>query len=327
MIGRFDFSPEVSQHWSSEEDFLSLQALDFRAWADGLRARFEVNANAALPVGDGPLGVLCEAMRYAVMGGGKRVRALLVYGAGALTDAPAKALDETALAVEYVHAYSLVHDDLPCMDNDTLRRGKPTAHVRFGVAEAMLAGDSLQPEAFERLQATELSAAQISALTFALARASGARGMCGGQMIDLMSVGRRIDLATLRQMHRLKTGALISASVRMGALCGEPSRFAVLEEDLGAYSAALGLGFQVVDDILDVTASTEELGKTAGKDEAADKPTYVSLLGLDRARELAQQCEDEALGALARMKKLPEASAGGIRRLEELSHYVIRRTH
>ena len=231
------------------------------------------------------------------------------------------------MAVEYVHAYSLVHDDLPCMDNDTLRRGKPTAHVKFGVAEAMLAGDSLQPEAFERLLSTGLPAAQINALTLALARASGARGMCGGQMIDLESVGERIDIDVLRQMHRLKTGALISAAVRMGALCGDPARFAALEADLGQYSAAIGLGFQVVDDILDVTASTEELGKTAGKDEAADKPTYVSLLGLEKARELAAQCEAQALGALSHMKALAEAEALGIQRLEELSHYVIRRTH
>lgn len=327
MIGQFDFCLNAPERWSSDEAYQALSTLSFHDWAEALRGRFEFNADAVLPKGEGPLGLLCEAMRYAVMGGGKRVRALLVYGAGALTAAPAKALDEAALAVEYVHAYSLVHDDLPCMDNDTLRRGKPTAHVRFGVAEAMLAGDSLQPEAFERLLSTGLPAAQINALTLALARASGARGMCGGQMIDLESVGERIDIDVLRQMHRLKTGALISAAVRMGALCGDPARFAALEADLGQYSAAIGLGFQVVDDILDVTASTEELGKTAGKDEAADKPTYVSLLGLEKARELAAQCEAQALGALSHMKALAEAEALGIQRLEELSHYVIRRTH
>ncbi len=308
-------------------DFQALSALDFESWAAALRARVEQKADAALPrPSGGALDTLFEAMRYAVMGGGKRVRALLVYGAGTLAAAPAAALDEAALAVEYVHAYSLVHDDLPCMDNDTLRRGKPTAHVKFGEAAAMLAGDSLQPEAFERLAMTGLSDAQVNALTRTLARASGAHGMCGGQMIDLASVGRRISIDTLRQMHRLKTGALISAAVRMGALCGDPARFAVLEDDLSSYSAALGLGFQVVDDILDVTASTAELGKTAGKDEASDKPTYVSLLGLDEARALAGRCGDEAIAAVARMRARPEAAREGLQRLEELSRYIIRRT-
>lgn len=308
-------------------EMVSVSDLDFDQWAEALRSRFEDNAQKALPVEDGPLGTLCEAMRYAVLGGGKRVRALLVYGAGLVTDAPIKALDETALAVEYVHAYSLVHDDLPCMDNDTLRRGKPTAHVKFGEAQAMLAGDSLQPEAFERLAQTELSDAQINALTFCLARASGLRGMCGGQMIDLSSVGRKIDIDTLRRMHELKTGALIGASVRMGALCGNPRLYELVQEALEDFSAAMGLAFQVVDDILDVTADTAVLGKTAGKDLAADKPTYVSLLGLEQARALASQCEERALGALERIENCSDIEKTTCRRLRELARYVIGRNH
>ena len=308
-------------------EILSLSDLDFGQWAEALRRRFEDNAQRALPVGDGPLGKLCEAMRYAVLDGGKRVRALLVYGAGLLTQAPIKALDEAALAVEYVHAYSLVHDDLPCMDNDVLRRGKPTAHVKFGEAQAMLAGDSLQPEAFERLAQSGLPDAQINALTFCLARASGLRGMCGGQMIDLSSVGQKIDIDTLRRMHELKTGALISASVRMGALCGNPCLYDRAKQLLEDYSTALGLAFQVVDDILDVTADTAVLGKTAGKDVAADKPTYVSLLGLEQARALASQCEERALGALERIENCSDIEKTTCRRLRELARYVIGRNH
>ena len=297
----------------------------YESWARALRERFEENARRALPSCEGPLGTLCEAMRYAVLGGGKRVRALLVYAAGEATGAPVKALDEAALAVEYVHAYSLVHDDLPSMDNDTLRRGKPTAHVKFGEAIAMLAGDSLQPEAFERLLNTGLSEVQMNKLTFLLARASGPRGMCGGQAIDLLSVGRRIDHATLRQMHEMKTGALISAAVKMGAVCGEPQRYEALSPLFDQYASALGLGFQMVDDILDATAATEELGKTAGKDEAADKPTYVTLLGLEKTRELAGALLNEGRAACTALASRPEANSEGASRLLGILNYVFGR--
>ncbi|RYF72506.1 MAG: polyprenyl synthetase family protein [Comamonadaceae bacterium] len=275
-----------------------------------------------------PVG-LGEAMRYAVLDGGKRLRPLLVLAASEavrpLADADARAgLDEAALraacAVELIHAYSLVHDDLPCMDNDVLRRGKPTAHVKFGEAEALLAGDALQALAFELLVPDDASIpARVQArLARLLAGAAGSHGMAGGQAIDLASVGVQLDETQLQQMHRLKTGALLQGSVEMGAACaGE------LPEATGAalrgYGAALGLAFQVVDDILDVVADSQTLGKTAGKDAAADKPTYVSLLGLDGARARAQDLLTQALQALA-SAQLPDTAA-----LRALAHMVVDR--
>ena len=276
-------------------EILSLSDLDFGQWAEALRRRFEDNAQRALPVGDGPLGKLCEAMRYAVLDGGKRVRALLVYGAGLLTQAPIKALDEAALAVEYVHAYSLVHDDLPCMDNDVLRRGKPTAHVKFGEAQAMLAGDSLQPEAFERLAQSGLPDAQINALTFCLARASGLRGMCGGQMIDLSSVGQKIDIDTLRRMHELKTGALINAACVTGVIAGGGTQAQI--QAAGTFAGALGMAFQIRDDMLDVIGDAKELGKAVGVD--GKKNTFVRLYGLEKCEQLVQKYTDVAIQALS----------------------------
>ncbi len=300
---------------------------NFDSWAEQLRAHFEDVAGAALPQKQGRLQTLYEAMRYAVLGGGKRVRALFVYAAGSLTAAPLSVCDEAAIAVEFVHAYSLVHDDLPCMDNDVLRRGKPTSHVQFGYAEAMLSGDALQPEAFRRLTQLPLEPSQIVHLIAELAVASGPQGMCGGQMIDLQSVGQSIDLATLRQMHRMKTGALIRASVRMGALCGDKELCSAFYEDLTLYAERLGLAFQVIDDILDATADTAVLGKTAGKDEHDNKPTYVSLLGLEKARELAQGCARDAAQCLERIEASGKVRAGATKPLSWMIDFVVDRDH
>ncbi len=270
----------------------------FDRWAADKRSHFEAAADAALDARTGSLAVLTEAMRYAVLGGGKRMRALFVYAAGELTRARAGDLDELAMAVEFVHGYSLVHDDMPAMDNDVLRRGKPTAHVKFGEAVAMLAGDALQPEAILRIARTQVPADVKVRLMTELALASGRDGMCGGQAVDLLNVGKHLDEAALRRMHSLKTGALISASVRLGALAGAPALFEAAHGELERYSAALGLAFQVIDDILDVTADTATLGKTTGKDDASDKPTFVSLMGLEAARSLAGSLREEAQAAL-----------------------------
>ena len=217
----------------------------FDAWANAWRVRFEEAAERALPLKSGPLAGLQEAMRYAVLDGGKRVRALLAYAAGEVTGADPSHTDKAALAVEFVHAYSLVHDDLRCMDNDLLRRGKPTCHVKYGVAQAMLAGDALQPEAFKQLVSPELGAQTSVALVAELTLASGADGMCGGQMIDLQHVGQTMDIDLLRMMHAMKTGALIRSAVRMGAMCGDPRVFASLDADLTVYADRMGLAFQM----------------------------------------------------------------------------------
>jgi len=248
---------------------------------------------------------LGEAMRYAVLDGGKRLRPLLVLAAREAVAHGKKdvALDEAALraacAVELIHAYSLVHDDMPCMDNDVLRRGKPTVHVQFGEASALLAGDALQALAFELLTPdnTQIEPAKQAHLCRLLARAAGCSGMAGGQAIDLASVGLQLTEDQLREMHRLKTGALLQASVTMGGACGDPTP--ATQAALQSFGAAIGLAFQVVDDILDVTADSCTLGKTAGKDAEHDKPTYVSLMGLAGARAYAQTLHGQALTALA----------------------------
>jgi len=247
---------------------------------------------------------LGEAMRYAVLDGGKRLRPLLVLAAREAVAHGTKdaALDEAALraacAVELIHAYSLVHDDMPCMDNDVLRRGKPTVHVQFGEAQALLAGDALQALAFEFLtpDASAIPDRVQARLCRLLASAAGHAGMAGGQAIDLASVGMALNEDQLRHMHRLKTGALLEGSVMMGAACGVTTPQALI--GLKRYGEALGLAFQVVDDILDVVADSATLGKTAGKDAANDKPTYVSLLGLEQAKSYAQSLLHEALEAL-----------------------------
>ncbi|HRH28045.1 MAG TPA: polyprenyl synthetase family protein [Aquabacterium sp.] len=254
---------------------------------------------------------LGEAMRYGVLDGGKRVRALLVLAAaqavGATRTSEGRdAMLRAAAAVEIIHAYSLVHDDMPCMDNDVLRRGKPTVHVRFGEAQAMLAGDALQALAFEVLTPDEepgagvMPAALQARLCRMLARAAGQSGMAGGQAIDLASVGAQLDEVTLRDMHRRKTGALLCASVQMGAVCGGdlPAQSPVWQA-LSRYGELMGLAFQIVDDVLDATQGSDTLGKTAGKDADANKPTYVSLLGLEGARHEAAELLAQAHAALA----------------------------
>ena len=263
---------------------------------------------------------LGEAMRYAVLGAGKRLRPLLVLAAAEAVDGLGQAAMRAACAVELIHAYSLVHDDMPCMDNDVMRRGKPTVHVRFGEARALLAGDALQALAFELLTPEEgVPPAMQARLCRELARAAGADGMAGGQAIDLASVGLQLSEDQLRQMHRLKTGALLQASVVMGAVCGQTPEGTL--RALSDYGAAMGLAFQVVDDVLDVTQDSATLGKTAGKDAASDKPTYVSLMGLEAARAHAEALRAQALAALA---------ASGLtdtRALAALADMVVRRSH
>ncbi len=272
------------------------------AWSDTQLLRVEqaltrwINPQAPAGLGD--------AMRYAVLDGGKRLRPLLVLAAreAVASGVAHEALDEAALraacAAELIHAYSLVHDDMPCMDNDVLRRGKPTVHVQFGEAQALLAGDALQALAFELLtpEASNIDERVQARLCRLLAKAAGHSGMAGGQAIDLASVGANLTEDQLRHMHRLKTGALLEVSVMMGATCGDASTQVLA--GLQAYGQSIGLAFQVVDDILDVTADSATLGKTAGKDAANDKPTYVSLLGLNKAQHYAQTLLDEALQAL-----------------------------
>ena len=277
-------------------------AFDLDAWTDAQLQHVEQALTRWISP-QAPAG-LGQAMRYAVLDGGKRLRPLLVLAAREAVAAGRAdaALDEAALraacATELIHAYSLVHDDMPCMDNDVLRRGKPTVHVQFGEAQALLAGDALQALAFELLtpEASTIDERVQARLCRLLAKAAGHGGMAGGQAIDLASVGNTLTEDQLRHMHRLKTGALLEASVMMGAACGQVSAEALA--GLQAYGRALGLAFQVVDDILDVTADSATLGKTAGKDAANDKPTYVSLLGLEKAQQYAQILLHEALQAL-----------------------------
>lgn len=281
-------------------------------------ARFERAAELQLPAPSVVPTRLHEAMRYAVLDGGKRVRPLLVYAAGEVSGAGAAALDCTALAAEYVHAYSLIHDDLPCMDDDVLRRGKPTVHVAFDEATAMLAGDALQAEAFKVLADAPLAPATCTALMRELAHAASTSGMCGGQAIDLAAVGQTMSAEALEQMHRMKTGALLRASVRMGALAGRADEATLAAVD--AYGCAIGLAFQIVDDVLDVEGSSEVLGKTAGKDALQAKPTYVSVLGLDEAKARAERLRTEALDAIAGLGA-PAA------RLRQLADFIVLRSH
>ena len=273
----------------------------FDDWMKTVQAASETDMAALLPAADLVPGKLHAAMRYALLGGGKRVRPLLVYAAGALFGAAADTLRRAAAAVEMIHAYSLVHDDMPCMDDDALRRGKPTVHIAYDEATALLVGDALQSQAFLVLAEADLGvlpAARLAAMLRLLAQASGSAGMCGGQAIDLDSVGLSLTLAQLEQMHQLKTGALLRASVLLGATAGKDLDAAETAA-LHAYARAIGLAFQVVDDVLDATADSATLGKTAGKDAADNKPTYVSILGLEASRALAEQLRLEAHAALA----------------------------
>ncbi len=291
----------------------------FAAWMRHIQDRTETALAQALPAPELAPQRLHQAMRYAVLGGGKRVRPLLAHAAGALCGAAAERLDAAACAVELIHAYSLVHDDLPSMDDDVLRRGKPTCHIEYDEATALLVGDALQSQAFQVLAEKPLAdspAVQLEMLQL-LAQASGSRGMAGGQAIDLASVGQPLMLAELEFMHIHKTGALIRAAVLLGVRCGSPLPPAEMTA-LNHYAKRAGLLFQVVDDILDVEASTATLGKTAGKDAANNKPTYVSLLGLSAARQMAQDLQSECLATLASFG--PRAD-----RLSQLTEFIVSR--
>jgi farnesyl diphosphate synthase len=292
---------------------------DFAQWMQAQGARTEAALQAALPDANTVPHTLHEAMRYAALSGGKRVRPLLVHAAGEVSGAAPAACDAAASAGEMIHAYSLVHDDMPCMDDDDLRRGRPTVHKAYDEATALLVGDALQTQAFIVLAgAGAVAPAARLQLVAELALASGSTGMAGGQAIDLQNVGRAMTREALEAMHRMKTGALLRASVRMGALCGEIDAQGLAALD--RYAAAVGLAFQVVDDILDVTADTATLGKTAGKDAAHDKPTYVSLMGLDPARALAGTLRAEAHEALAGFGERAD-------RLRDLADLIVLRTH
>ena len=285
-----------------------------------------VTADAVPALGWGAPPDLVQVMRYAVLDGGKRLRPLLALAAFDAVAQPDNANYPTAAlraacAVELIHAYSLVHDDMPCMDNDVLRRGKPTVHVQFGEAGALLAGDALQALAFELLTPDDGSVplAVQGRLCALLARAAGSTGMAGGQAIDLASVGQALDEQSLRHMHQLKTGALLQASVMLGAACGQASEQA--QRALLSYGQALGLAFQVVDDVLDVTADSATLGKTAGKDADHDKPTYVSLMGLERSQQYAQDLLAQAHTALQASGLANTAALAG------LADMVVNRRH
>ena len=309
-----------------------LPVFDLNAWTTRQLAGVEqalsgwVALSSDAPVANGVRG-LETAMRYAVLDGGKRLRPLLVLAACEAVNGDQRAAMRAACAVELIHAYSLVHDDMPCMDNDVLRRGKPTVHVRFGQAPALLAGDALQALAFEILtpEGDDIAPATQARLCRLLAQAAGYQGMAGGQAIDLASVGLPLTSPELHDMHRLKTGALLQASVMMGAACGLVSP--QVEDALKHYGAAVGLAFQVVDDVLDVTADSATLGKTAGKDAAQDKPTFVSLLGLQAAQDYANQLLAQALNSVSGITScdiqgLPRTAA-----LQALARLLVQRTH
>ncbi|MFZ4877362.1 polyprenyl synthetase family protein [Janthinobacterium sp. Mn2066] len=292
--------------------------MTFGDWMQATQSQVESQLDQFLPSADSVPHKLHAAMRYALLGGGKRVRPLLVRAAGELFDADADTLARAACALEMIHVYSLVHDDMPCMDDDALRRGKPTVHVAYDEATALLVGDALQSQAFMLLaEGAAIPPARQMAMVRLLAQASGSAGMCGGQAIDLDSVGLALSLQQLEQMHQLKTGALLRAAVVLGALAGKdvtPEEMAALN----AYARAVGLAFQVVDDVLDATADSATLGKTAGKDAAANKPTYVSILGLEPSKALAEQLRCDAHAALAPF-------GDKARRLREMADLVVQR--
>jgi len=289
----------------------------FGDWMKSVQAAIEEAMASFLPRETDTPARLHEAMRYASMDGGKRVRPLLVFAAGELFDAKHDALARAAAAVEMIHAYSLVHDDMPCMDDDALRRGKPTVHVKFDEATALLVGDALQSQAFLVLADGDGDVVRKLAMVRLLASASGSVGMCGGQAIDLASIGVTLSLEELEQMHRLKTGALLRASVLLGALSGKtPSDLETAALD--KYAEAIGLAFQVVDDVLDATADSATLGKTAGKDAADNKPTYVSILGLEESRLLAEKLRSDAHLAVAQFGNKAQ-------RLRELADLIVQR--
>lgn len=293
----------------------------FTPWLKSTQLRMEdVLAKTLTFSNDAPVH-LGDAMRYAALDGGKRIRPLLVFAAGELFDAPALLVERAAAAIEMVHVYSLVHDDMPCMDDDDLRRNRPTVHVKYDEATALLVGDALQAQAFTVLSALVpadiASPVQQLAMIQILAQAAGTEGMCGGQAIDLASVGVALSQTELAHMHRLKTGALLRAAVLLGAYAG---KHITAEENtaLQRYSDAIGLAFQVVDDILDATADSATLGKTAGKDAADHKPTYVTILGLEASRALVKQLQQEAHQSLA-------AFGDKAQRLMALADFIVQR--
>ena len=291
---------------------------EFQAWMGGVQARMESVLGRVLPAASVAPARLHEAMRYATLEGGKRVRPLLVFAAGEVAAAAPERLEIAACAVELIHAYSLVHDDLPCMDDDTLRRGKPTVHVEYDEATALLVGDALQSLAFQLIAESTVAENPRMQLEMVktLALAAGSRGMAGGQQIDLESTGKALSLPELEFMHIHKTGALIRAAVLLGADCGSVS--AEQKQKLDKYAKSIGLAFQVVDDVLDYDGNTATLGKTAGKDSKHGKPTYVSVMGIARAKEMAESLRGEAHAALAPLG----ASA---RRLGELADFIVLR--
>lgn len=294
-------------------------------WLEQHLERVEAFLEQQMPAEDVVPSRLHEAMRYAVLGGGKRVRAALVYAAGEaaiqngeLSSAQEKALDHAAAAVELIHAYSLVHDDLPCMDDDELRRGRPTVHVAYDEATAMLVGDALQPLAFELLAAMPVAPALVVQAVSALSAASGSKGMVGGQAIDCASVDKALSLEELRQMHRMKTGAMLEVSVLLGGIVAGAS--SAVRQHLTEYAQTIGLAFQVADDVLDVVADTATLGKTAGKDAADNKPTYVSIMGLEASQQLLLELKQQAHKAI-----LPLGT--GAQSLAALANFIVDRTH
>jgi farnesyl diphosphate synthase len=297
---------------------------DFQSWIAARQSHFEDVLRELLPRPEVAPQRLHEAMRYAVLNGGKRVRPLLAFAAGELAGADVARVNIAATAVELIHAYSLVHDDMPCMDDDVLRRGKPTCHVQYDEATALLVGDSLQTLAFQLLAEHRLSddAQRQLEMIKLLAVAAGSRGMAGGQAIDLASVGKSLTLPELEFMHIHKTGALIRAAVLLGAHCGSDTRRGSVSsaqlDKLDRFGKLIGLAFQVVDDVLDCEADTATLGKTAGKDADNGKPTYVSLLGIHDARDMARRLHREALETLAEF-------GDSAQRLRELADFIVLR--
>jgi farnesyl diphosphate synthase len=286
-------------------------------WMKPVQDEFEVAFASFFPDTSTTPARLHEAMRYAALNGGKRVRPLLTFAAGRLFDAPAELLTRAAAALEMIHAYSLVHDDMPCMDDDALRRGKPTVHVKYDEATALLVGDALQAQAFLVIAEGAASPERKLPMLQLLAKAAGSSGMCGGQAIDLASVGVALTLEQLERMHSLKTGALLRASVLLGAMSGKNLSTQEIAA-LDTYSNAIGLAFQVVDDVLDATADSVTLGKTPGKDAADNKPTYVSLIGVKASCELAEKLCNEAHEAL-----LPFGEKA--QRLHDLADLIVQR--
>jgi farnesyl diphosphate synthase len=292
---------------------------DFQGWARARQSRIEASLVTLLPTAELSPERLHNAMRFSVLGGGKRIRPLLAFAAGELSEADEERVTIAAVSVELIHAYSLVHDDLPCMDDDILRRGKPTCHIEYNEATALLVGDSLQSLAFQLLAEYRLADTPQIQLDMIkhLAQAAGSRGMAGGQAVDLESVGKTLNLPELEFMHIHKTGALIRAAVIIGACCGNNMSDAQLKK-LDHFAKYIGLAFQVVDDVLDTEATTATLGKTAGKDADNNKPTYVSILGVKKARELAEQLRQDAYQELETFGKKAT-------RLRQLTDYIIQR--